>query len=124
MIRHISQSLILAGILIMAYVGLIQFFPSLEHSQFYGFLVFFSGLQIIASLAYDRFSKKEDAQQFVTAFLVATGVKFILSLFIVLILVVQFPEQKQLLALSFFSLYIFFLLADSVILLRKIKQRN
>lgn len=112
------------GILIAGYFGLLSVFPQYAHKQFFGFLVFFAGLQLLTELAFKRFRTEEDPEKFVMTFMVATGAKFILSLFIVLILVMKFPDQKQVLALSFCAQYVVFLVIDSLGLLNKIKQRN
>ena len=124
MIKSFSSAILAAGILLVGYYSLLYFFPNLEHRQFFAFLIYFSGLEILSTLAYKRFQTESDAEKFVMTFMVVTGVKFILSLFIVLILVIKFPEQKQLLALSFCAQYLIFLVLDSAALLSKIKQRN
>ncbi len=124
MIKSISSTLVSCGIILLAYFALIYFFPQLAHKQFYAFLVFFGGLQLLTAFAFYRLGTETDAEKFVSTFLVATGVKFILSLFIVLILVMKFPDQKQVLALSFCTLYLVFLVIDSAGLLSKIKERN
>ncbi len=124
MIKSLSSTFLAAGILFIGYYSLLYFFPAIEHAQFFAFLLFFSGLELLSAFAFHRFGTEEDASKFVMTYLVATGSKFILSLFIVLILVIKFPEQKQLLALSFCSQYLVFLIVDSVSLLSKIKERN
>ncbi|MES2629254.1 MAG: hypothetical protein V4616_09845 [Bacteroidota bacterium] len=124
MIRTLSSTLVTCGFLIIAYFTLISFRPELEHKQFYAFLVFFAGLQLLSGFAFSRFQTEQDAEKFVMTFLVSTGAKFILSLFIILILVKTFPEQKRLLAFSFCIQYLLFLTVDSVALLTKIGRRN
>ncbi len=124
MIKPISSTIVSCGINLLAYYTLIHFFPQVAHKQFYAFLLFFAGLQLLTAFAYYRLGADKNAEKFVGTFLVATGVKFILSLFIVLILVMKFPEQKQVLALSFCAQYMVFLVIDSAGLLSKIKERN
>ncbi len=122
--KGLTSTFIASGILIVCYFSLLSFFPELKHDKFFVFLIFFAGIQFISSFAYSKLGAEENAERFVMIFLAATGVKFILSLFIVLILVMKFPEQKKLLALSFGVQYMVFLLIDSMSLLNKIKSRN
>lgn len=124
MFKALATTLIASGILIASYFTLLNFFPSIEHYQFFVFVAFFAALQFISTLAFERFNTDNDASKFVMTFLVATGVKFILSLFIILFLVTQFPEQKRVLALSFCLQYLFFLAIDSLTLLSKIRHRK
>lgn len=124
MIQQFSKTLILSGCLFVAYSLLVHYFPTLSHKTFYIFLVYFCGLQAISTILYRRFGAEENPEKFVMAFMAITGIKFIFSLFIVLIIVLKFKEQKQLLALSFCLQYVIFLTADSQQLLRKIRERN
>lgn len=124
MTKAISSTLVTSGILIVSYFTLVNFFPGIAHKQFFAFLIFLAGLQILSAFAHQRLRTENDPEKFVMTFLVTTGVKFILSLFIILILIKKFPEQKRVLALSYCAQYILFLAVDSIALLKKIRERN
>ncbi len=113
-----------AGLLTIGHFSLLSFNPQYTHPSFFAFLVYFIGLQLFFDWLHKRFNKDNQPEKFVKVFLTTTSLKFILSLFIVLGLILVFKEQKQVVALTFCLQYLVFLIADSLKLVARIKNEK
>ncbi len=106
--------------ILAAYLFLIRLFPELGTDQFYIYLLILATLNAGTAFAHLKLNSGNNPEKFVQLFLVSTGVKFIFSLFAILIITVIYPNDKQLLALTYLSVYLVYMILESVNLIRNL----
>lgn len=120
-------------VLYAAFSGLVAFSAlALQHAfttvQFLGphFWLLFIVIAVLTGVAYgvSDLGVKKGGQLSILSLMVGLFVKLLASLVVVAALILKFPENKQINALNFFSLYLLFTVFEVMCLLRNLRDQN
>jgi hypothetical protein len=122
LMKTIAGLLLLTAILITAGIIIFKNYYSAEYFRFFpALVVIFFAINAVFFLFFYRSVNKPN-NQFIRSFMLATVIKLILYLAIVLIYVLSFPESKFEFSITVMLLYLFYTFYDLIIMVNLVKQ--
>lgn len=123
-IRQLVATTAITLLAIGLYFAAKQLFPAVESRFFYVLAGWFFFQDFMLGSVLRKAHLSGDPSKFVTMFQIAFTIKFIFSLIILVMLVVRFPAEKRELGMHFLALYIFFLIADTLLFISLLKRKK